>query len=256
MRGRTLALTALVAVVFGAFASLGSRPAVAFADCWSVDPTLDAEEIGFYLLVNQYRADNGLKPLTISTNLTRAAAWMARDMATKRYFSHNDSLGLAPTQRAQGCGYPDQAGENIAAGTTWSTALSVFEGWRTSAGHNSNMLNPVFVNIGIARHYDANAPYGWYWVTDFGVSFDGTDGSDLRIAESGIRSSDVRYGQWNMVTVLPGGVRVTDLPGWTVWDPLPNGNFQQWGPRDYIPGGTRVGLLPLGMSMDKGRNPR
>jgi hypothetical protein len=59
-----------------------------------------------------------------------------------------------------------------------------------------------------------------------------------------------------MVTVLPGGVRVTDLPGWTVWDPLPNGSFQQWGPRDYIPGGTRVGLLPLGMSMDKGRNPR
>jgi uncharacterized protein YkwD len=235
---------------------LGGGQAAAAADCWSVDPALDAEEIGFYLLINQHRANNGVPPLSISTNLTRAAAWMAQDMATRRYFAHNDSLGRAPSTRVQQCGYTDQAGENIAAGTMWAGASSVFEGWRTSSGHNVNMLNPMFKQIGIARYYDANSPYGWYWVTDLGITYDGTDGSDLRIAESGVRNSDVKPGQFNLVTVLPGGVRVQDLPGWTVWDPLSNGWFQQWGPRDYIPGGTKIGLLPAGMSLDKGRNPR
>ena len=250
-----LALAALLPV-FAAVAALRDAPARAADDCYAVDPSLDAEEIAFYLLINQYRADHGLKPLTISTNLTRAASWLAQDMARGGYFSHNDRAGRAPTQRAQWCGYVDQAGENIAAGTAWSTALSVFEGWRSSPGHNANMLNAMFVNIGIARYFDPNAPYGWYWVTDFGIRFDGTDGSDLRIAESGVRNSDVTPGTWNLVKVLPGGVRVQDIAGWTVWDPLPNGWYQQWGPRDYIPGGTTIGLLPIGMSMDKGRNPR
>jgi uncharacterized protein YkwD len=248
---------ALLALLVAGAAAAGSRAeANAAGDCYAVDTSLDAEEIAFYLLINQHRADHGVKPLSISTNLTRAASWMAQDMARGKYFSHSDLSGRAPTQRAQWCGYIDQAGENIAAGTNWSSALSVFDGWLTSSGHNSNMLNPMFVNIGIARHFDPNAPYGWYWVTDFGVKYDGTDGSDLRIAESGVRNSDVRAGSWNLVKVLPGGVRVQDLPNWTVWDPLSNGTFQQWGPRDYIPGGTTIGLMPVGMSMDKGRNPR
>ncbi|MCA9831367.1 MAG: CAP domain-containing protein [Dehalococcoidia bacterium] len=252
----TLFAGLLLLFAAGVAAVVDQPAAVAAGNCSSTDPSLDAEEIAFYLLINQYRANNGLKPLTISTHLTRSAAWMAQDMAMRGYFSHTDSFGLAPTQRVMQCGYTDQAGENIAAGTSWSSALSVFEGWRHSPGHNANMLSPIYVNIGIGRYFDANAPYGWYWVTDFGISFDGTDGSDIRIAESGVRNTDVRAGQFNTVTVLPGGVRVQDLPGWTVWDPLPNGNWQQWGPRDYIPGGTVVGLMPTGMSMDKGRNPR
>jgi uncharacterized protein YkwD len=254
---RLLAIGLALLLVAGATAVVDTKSeAIAASDCYAVDASLDAEEIAFYLLVNQYRADNGLKPLTISTNLTRAASWMAQDMARGKYFSHSDLSGRAPSQRVQWCGYTDQAGENIAAGTNWSSALSVFEGWRKSAGHNANMLSPMFVNIGIARYFDANAPYGWYWVTDFGLTYDGTDGSDLRIAESGVRNTDVKSGQWNLVKVLPGGVRVQDLPNWTVWNPLSNGNFQQWGPRDYIQGGTTIGLLPKGMSMDKGRNPR
>jgi hypothetical protein len=177
-------------------------------------------------------------------------------MASQGYFSHTDSQGRGPTPRAQACGYPDQVGENIAAGTAWSTAMPVFEGWKNSPGHNENLLGANYKQIGIARAYNASSPYGWYWVTNYGISYDGTDGSELRIAESGVRNSDVRFGQWNMVTVLPGGTRVSDLQGWTAWDPLPNGWYQQWGPRDFIPGGTKVGLLPLGMSLDKGRNPR
>ena len=233
-----------------------AQTARATADCWSLDSSLDAEEVAFYLIINQYRADSGLAPLSISTNLTRAADWLAQDMASGGYFSHTDSQGRSPTARAQACGYGDQVGENIAASQAWGAASAAFETWRNSPGHNENMLNGSYKQIGIARVWNASSQYGWYWVTDFGLSYDGTDGSALRIVESGVRNSDVRPGQWNMVTVLPGGLRVSDLAGWTAWDPLPNGNYQQWGPRDFVPGGTRIGLLPIGMSMDRGRNPR
>jgi uncharacterized protein YkwD len=251
-----LGIGALFLLVLGTLSAPGGGTAHAAGDCRSADPTLDAEEIAFYLIFAQYRTSNGLPQVAISTNLTKTASWMAADMAEKRYFGHTDSAGRDPSSRAIQCGYVDQAGENIAAGTSYASALQVFEAWRTSAGHNANMMNPNYVQMGIARHYDPSSPYGYYWVTEFGMKYDGTDGSDIRIAESGVRYTDVKQGAWNVVTVLPGGVRVTDLPGWTVWDPLQNGWWQQWGPRDYIPGGTKIGLMPQGMSMDLGRNPR
>lgn len=257
MRNRFTAMVlAALASPLLLWASFGASTARGAGDCSTVDPSLDPEEVGFYLLINQYRIDNGLKPLTISTNLTKAAAWSAQDMGTNRYFSHTDASGRSPSQRAAACGYPYGAGENIAAGLEWSTARAAFEAWRNSPGHNENMLNPPYVQIGIGRYYDPSSPYGWYWVTTFGFTYDGTDGSDIRIAESGVRSAGLVRTQWNMTTVLPGGLRVSELEGWTAWDPLPNGNYQQWGTRDYVPGGSQIGLLPKGMSMDHGRNPR
>lgn len=75
-------------------------------------------------------------------------------------------------------------------------------------------------------------------------------------AYAGIPQSMLSPGQWNEVTIGAGGVPVNSLQGWTAWEQLSNGNWQQWGPNEYIPSGSRVGLLPAGMSLDKGRNPR
>src|SRR5207302_1205734 len=58
-----------------------------------------------------------------------------------------------------------------------STAQQVFDIWQNSAGHNTNMLNSTYQMIGIARAYTSGSPYGWYWVTDFGLVNDGTNGS-------------------------------------------------------------------------------
>jgi hypothetical protein len=113
----------------------------------------------------------------MSTNLNRAASWLGGDMGAKKYFSHTDSLGRAPSQRAMDCGYPSGAGENIAAGTAWGPASAVFAAWKASSGHNANMLNGSYKYIGIARVYTAGSPYGWYWVTDFGLVNDGTAGT-------------------------------------------------------------------------------
>ncbi|MGH2610625.1 MAG: CAP domain-containing protein, partial [Tepidiformaceae bacterium] len=151
---------------------------------------------------------------------------------------------------------PYPVGENLAAGTDRDTARETFDALRASPSHNSNMLRQGYVQVGIARYYAPNSKYKWYWGMSFGTADDGTNGLDLRIAESGVRSAGLTPGAWNMTTVLPGGLRVSDLRGYTAWHPLANGWYQQWGPNDVVPGGWKVGLLPIGMSLDKGRTAR
>src|SRR5690606_28843949 len=78
--------------------------------------------------------------------------------------------------RIRDCGGWAWNGENLASGQPVASATAAFELWRTSPGHNANMLNGSYVQIGIARVYNAASPYGWYWATDFSSSHDGTDG--------------------------------------------------------------------------------
>jgi hypothetical protein len=128
---------------------------------------IDAEESAFLNLINQYRAANGKGALTLNNNLNNVADWMSQDMAARNYFDHKDSQGRDPFQRMKDFGYNYRAaGENIAAG--YQTAAQVFEGWKNSPGHNANMLNGAFTEIGIGRAYNAGSTFKWYWTTDFG----------------------------------------------------------------------------------------
>jgi hypothetical protein len=127
------------------------------------DPAIDSEEQAFLGLINAYRAQSGSGPLTLQSQLTAAADWMSGDMAVKNYFSHTDSLGRSPSQRAAAFGYAGAAGENLARG--FSSAQFVFNAWKGSSGHNANMLYSAYNVIGIGRAYSS---FGWYWTTDFG----------------------------------------------------------------------------------------
>src|SRR5512139_2170406 len=171
-------LLAVGGALFAAFALMAasSKDAAALTNCSVTHDGNDGEELAFLGLINNYRQSSGLGALTISTNLNRGAAWMVEDMATKAYFAHTDSLGRSPSQRAMDCGYPGGAGENLAAGTAWSTASAAFQAWQTSAGHNANMLGQYYQQIGIARFYLTGSQYGWYWATTFGTVNDGTGG--------------------------------------------------------------------------------
>ena len=126
---------------------------------------LDADETRLVELVNNYRAEHGLGALQLSPTLSRAATWMGEDMAARGYFSHTDSLGRAPYNRAIDCGYPSGAGENLAAG--YPTPEAAFEGWKASPGHNANMLTSDYRVIGVA--VVRGGQYGTYWVTNFGL---------------------------------------------------------------------------------------
>lgn len=130
---------------------------------------MDAQEQAFLGLINDYREQHGLNDLVISESLSKSAAWKSTHMATNNYFAHDDQdLNRDFVGRLRDCGYTANTwlAENIAAGN--SSAAATFEQWRTSAGHNANMLNEHMVAIGIARAYDADSTYGWYWTTDFG----------------------------------------------------------------------------------------
>jgi len=167
-----IALAATAALMVGLAGT--ARPAAALSNCSVSDTTFDSEEQQFLQLINQYRAQNGLSTLSVSTNLNRSATWMARDLAVNNYFSHTDSLGRSPGTRIVDCGGQPQGGENLAAGTIKDTAAEAFEMWRKSPGHNTNMLYASYKQIGIARLYDAGSTYSWYWVTEFSTTSDGT----------------------------------------------------------------------------------
>ena len=52
--------------------------------------------------------------------------------------------------------------------------MEAFEAWRTSPGHDVNMLDAKQKVIGIARIHDPDSYYGWYWTTDFVSELDST----------------------------------------------------------------------------------
>lgn len=93
---------------------------------------------------------------------------MGGDLGSNGYFSHIDSLGRDPGQRARDYGYTGGVGENIAAGGALSSAQAVFDLWKSSAGHNANMLGSTYAVIGIGRVNVPGSPYDLYWTIDFG----------------------------------------------------------------------------------------
>ena len=127
-------------------------------------------ESDFLTLINNHRAENceECSPLVEDKILTEVAEWVSNDMSEYNYFSHTDRLGRSPFDRMEEYGYPKNTfrGENLAAGT--NSANAAFTIWKDSPGHNANMLHPEFKAIGIARSYNKDSTFGWYWVTVFG----------------------------------------------------------------------------------------
>lgn len=131
---------------------------------------LDAEEQAFLQIINAYRAQNSLGPLTACVSLNRAAQGHSEDMRDNDYFSHTGQNNSSPWDRAcdacfdQGCGPTTAMAENIAAGN--SGAQGTFDQWKNSPGHNANMLNGSFTMIGIGRA-SGGGTYGVYWTNVF-----------------------------------------------------------------------------------------
>lgn len=130
---------------------------------------LDGEEAYMLQLINNFRAQNGLGPVTLSSTLTAAADYHSADMANRNYFSH-DLPGIGSwSQNISNHGYSGGTrAENIAAGN--AGAQATFDQWVNSPGHRANMLNPALSAIGIGRAQGGD--YGTYWTTTFGGTVD------------------------------------------------------------------------------------
>ncbi|MGH3728922.1 MAG: CAP domain-containing protein [Micromonosporaceae bacterium] len=152
---------ALTATLFGTLTH-------ASADSYDPVECLNDREAEFLELINDFRDDHDVRRLEAVEDLNQAAYDHSRDMARNGFFDHDNPDGDEPADRMDSRGYNTRGytGENIAAG--YSSAKAVFDVWRDSPDHRSNMLDEDFRVIGIGRYHRDNSEYGTYWTTDFG----------------------------------------------------------------------------------------
>lgn len=115
-------------------------------------------------LVNAERSKQGLKPLTLSVELTNIATLKSKDMAANNYFSHYSPTYGSPFEMLQKFGISYRsAGENIAAGQR--SPEEVMQSWLNSSGHRTNILNSGYTELGVG--YYKGGSYGVYWTQTF-----------------------------------------------------------------------------------------
>jgi len=137
-------------------------------DTWP--PAWQRLEEDVLILVNEVRSEQQvcggvtMRPvasLRMDPLLRDVARAHSEDMAVRRFFDHVNPDGDDPFDRLAAAGWTSQlAGENIAQG--YPTAQQVMDGWMSSPGHCSNIMEPSFQWIGVG-YYD-----GAYWTQVFG----------------------------------------------------------------------------------------
>lgn len=109
--------------------------------------------------VNAHRRSRGLRQLTVSAALNRAAQGHANWMASAGRMSHVGSGGTTVGTRVTRAGYRwSMVGENIAFGQP--SASAVVYAWLRSAPHAANMFNASYTQVGVGVAYGRGA-YWW-----------------------------------------------------------------------------------------------
>ncbi len=119
-------------------------------------------------LVNEFRAENGVAPLSFTwdSKLNDAAQIRAEECVVS--FSHNRPDGSSCFTALDECGITSEGhwrGENIAA--VYGSPAKVVEAWKNSEGHRANMLSANYTNIGIGVYYNSDTEYRYYWTQMF-----------------------------------------------------------------------------------------
>jgi hypothetical protein len=95
--------------------------------------------------ISAYRKSYGLPAVTADAKLTELARQQANAMAERRSMDHNVYASFR--SRIMPYGSP-VAAENLAMGTkTFGDTLAT---WKSSSGHNANLLNPNVTRMGLA----------------------------------------------------------------------------------------------------------
>lgn len=108
-------------------------------------------------------------PLAWNAALGEAALAHSRDMATQRYFNHQDRDGKQVAERAVHAGYAwRRIGENIAFGQR--SPNEAVASWLDSPGHCANIMNRDFTEMGAAYGLTPARQAGIiYWTQVFGT---------------------------------------------------------------------------------------
>ncbi|MFN7937645.1 MAG: CAP domain-containing protein [Bryobacteraceae bacterium] len=101
--------------------------------------------------VNRERQSRGLPPLRQDPQLTKLARQHSRNMADRRFFSHDDPTQGDVGDRLKSAGIPWTAcAENIyRASATPDPAPAAVRAWMKSPGHRANLLGKNYTRTGI-----------------------------------------------------------------------------------------------------------
>ncbi|KUO64797.1 MAG: serine protease [Alphaproteobacteria bacterium BRH_c36] len=113
-------------------------------------------------VINEYRSQNGLRPLKLNAKLSAAAKAHSRDLSKWDRISHYGSDGSNPWDRVKRTGYrPRLAAENV--GTGQVDFAEVMRGWKESDGHNKNLLLADASEAGLALVNDPRTEFKSFW---------------------------------------------------------------------------------------------
>lgn len=129
-----------------------SNPALIYPGDLITIPQKDTQALNYekevVRLVNEIRANNGLKTLTHDWELSRVARYKSQDMRDNNYFSHTSPTYGSPFDMIKSFGISyKSAGENIAKGQ--ATPQTVVNAWMNSSGHRANILSTSYTHIGV-----------------------------------------------------------------------------------------------------------
>jgi uncharacterized protein YkwD len=111
-------------------------------------------------LINQQRTERHLPKLAADGHLDHSAQVWTNDMVSHHNFSH----GADFSARISAAGFDwSNVGENIAGG--FATPTSVVRAWMASTGHCTNILSPVYRDVGTGVSGGSNGT----WTQDFGL---------------------------------------------------------------------------------------
>ncbi|MDR3376195.1 MAG: CAP domain-containing protein [Ancalomicrobiaceae bacterium] len=125
-------------------------------------PYRPAEPDGFAPILNAYRAQNGLSPVSVDATLNSIAQTYARHLAEADQMTHE----LAPygglQKRLGDGGYAySSAAENLGEG--YRDQQAAFEGWKRSPAHDRNMKIPEVTSFGIGSGFRKDSRYQAFW---------------------------------------------------------------------------------------------
>ncbi|WP_025564554.1 CAP domain-containing protein [Psychromonas sp. SP041] len=126
-------------------------------------------------LINQLRIESqtcgdtsypAVAEVTWSSTLTLAATEHSNNMANYNFFDHTGLDGSTVGTRVTAQGYTwSRVSENIAGGQT--SAQEVVDGWMSSEGHCTNIMNADVTEMGLACQVNSDSDYQRYWTQVF-----------------------------------------------------------------------------------------
>ena len=116
--------------------------------------------------INAYRAESGLPPYNVNSQLAKAAQSHANDMACHNLFGHTGSNGSTIQSRVTAAGYTySVVTENVYGSYPALSGGGVVNWWKndkTDLRHNRNMISDTYIDIGVGYSFFNN--YGYYVV--------------------------------------------------------------------------------------------